>query len=285
MSTSSPEILNPAAEAMSSAARSAKTVTDKASAGIRNRVSQTCEQFTDSMDAVAQKLDVPAGIKDKWHATKDTAQAAIGQATRHLHEGKKAVQDKTTAVAHQAKSLSNQAAAQVPAPAAGRVTGLAQALRQRPAPVAAIVFAIFALLLLRRLLSQTAADSGQIRQEIHCENDHHHYAGHRTEHHHAGAQHPVGQRRAVPVEDAGETLLDMDPVVELAQQGIVVLQGLQVVRGLGDKRAGLGYQRGDRGGEESADRAKQRQEYQRDRGPPRQPPPSHKRHRGFQADG
>lgn len=109
MSTSSPEILNPAAEAMSSAARSAKTFTDKASAGIRNRVSQTCEQFTDSMDAVAQKLDVPAGIKDKWHATKDTAQAAIGQA-----------------------------------------------LRQRPAPVAAIVFAIFALLLLRRLFSQTA---------------------------------------------------------------------------------------------------------------------------------
>jgi ElaB/YqjD/DUF883 family membrane-anchored ribosome-binding protein len=156
MSTSSPEILNPAAEAMSSAARSAKTFTDKASAGIRNRVSQTGEQLTDTMDAVAQKVDVPAGIKDKWHATKDTAQAAIGQAMRHLHEGKKTVQDKTTEVAHQAKSLSNQAAAQVPAPVAGRVTELAQALRQRPAPAAAIVFAIFALLLLRRLFSQTA---------------------------------------------------------------------------------------------------------------------------------
>lgn len=156
MSTSLPEILNPAAEAMSSTARSAKTFTDKASAGIRNRVSQTREQLTDTMDAVAQRVDVPVGIKDKWQATKDTAQAAIGQAMRHLPKGKKTVQDKTAEVAHQAKSLSNQAAAQVPAPVAGRVTELAQALRQRPAPAAAIVFAIFAFLLLRRLFSQTA---------------------------------------------------------------------------------------------------------------------------------
>lgn len=156
MSTSSPEILSPAAEAMSSAARSAKAFTGKASAGIRNRVSQAREQLTDTMDVVAQKVDVPAGIKDKWHATKDTAQAAIGQAARHLHEGKKTVQDRTTEVAHQAQSLTNQAAAQVPAPVAGRVTDLAQALRQRPAPAAAIVFAIFALLLLRRWFSQTA---------------------------------------------------------------------------------------------------------------------------------
>jgi hypothetical protein len=75
---------------------------------------------------------------------------------RHLHAGKKTVQDKTTEVAHQAKNLSNQAAAQVPARLAGRVTELAQALRQRPAPAAAIVFATFALLLLRRWFSQTA---------------------------------------------------------------------------------------------------------------------------------
>ena len=72
MSSSSPEILNPAAEAMSSAARSAKMVTE------------------------------------------------------------------------------------VPSPLAGRVTELTQTLRQRPAPAAAIVFAILALVLLRRVFSQTA---------------------------------------------------------------------------------------------------------------------------------
>jgi hypothetical protein len=104
MSTSSPEILRPAAEAMSSATRSAKTFTDRASAGIRNGVSQTREQLTDTRDALAQTV---------------------------------------------------KAAAQVPAPVAGRVTGLAQGVRQRPAPALALAFAIFALLLLRRFLSKT----------------------------------------------------------------------------------------------------------------------------------
>jgi hypothetical protein len=106
------------------------------------------------METLTQKVDVPSGIKDKWHATKDTAQATIERATRHLHEGKKAVQDKTNEVTQQAKSLTSQAAAQIPAPVAGRVSDLAQVVRRRPAPAVTMVFAIFALLLLRRFLSR-----------------------------------------------------------------------------------------------------------------------------------
>jgi ElaB/YqjD/DUF883 family membrane-anchored ribosome-binding protein len=107
------------------------------------------------METLTQKVDVPAGARDKWHATKDTAQATIEKATRHLHEGKKTVQDSTKKAAQQAKILTNQAATQIPAPVAGRASDLAQAVRQRPIPAVTMVFAIFALLLLRRFLSRT----------------------------------------------------------------------------------------------------------------------------------
>jgi hypothetical protein len=47
--------------------------------------------------------------------------------------------------------LTHQARAQVPAPMMGRVNQVAQSVRQRPASVAAMVFAVLVLLLLRRL--------------------------------------------------------------------------------------------------------------------------------------
>jgi hypothetical protein len=106
------------------------------------------------METLTQKVDVPSGITDKWHTTKDTAQATIGKATRHLHQGKNTVQDTTNKVTQQAKSLTNQAATQIPAPVAGRASDLAQAVRQRPVPAVTMVLAIFALLLLRRFLSR-----------------------------------------------------------------------------------------------------------------------------------
>ena len=153
MSTSSSEVLSPATEAMSSNA-AADTSTERASAGIRHSLAQTREQLADTMETLTQKVDVPSGIKDKWHATKDTAQATIGKATRHLHQGKNTVQDTTKEVAQQAKGLTSQAATQIPAPVAGRASDLAQAVRQRPVPAVTMVLAILALLLLRRFLSR-----------------------------------------------------------------------------------------------------------------------------------
>jgi hypothetical protein len=153
MSTSSSEVLSPASDAMSSNP-TANTSAERASARIRPSLAQAREQLADTMETFTQKVDVPAVIKDKWHATKDTAQATTEKATRHLHEGKKAVQGKTKEVAQQAMGLTNQAAAQIPAPVAGRVSDLVQAVRQRPVPAITTVFAIFVLLLLRRFLSR-----------------------------------------------------------------------------------------------------------------------------------
>ncbi|MBV9058587.1 MAG: hypothetical protein JOZ09_05445 [Pseudonocardiales bacterium] len=78
-------------------------------------------------------------------------QAKIGQVAQHLHNGKETVQDKADEVRKQATSLTNQAREQVPAPVRGRVDQVAQSVRQRPAPAAAVVFAVL-VLLLRRLV-------------------------------------------------------------------------------------------------------------------------------------
>lgn len=151
MSTSSSEALSALVEAVPSG-DSATTTTSRALTGIRNGVGRAGEQLTDTVQALAQKVPLPLRVQDTWQATKDTAHAAMGQATQQLQEGKKTVQDTAHEVTRQAKSLTNQAAAQMPAPVAGRVTQLAGAVRQRPVPTAAMVLALFALLLLRRFL-------------------------------------------------------------------------------------------------------------------------------------
>jgi ElaB/YqjD/DUF883 family membrane-anchored ribosome-binding protein len=153
MSTSSSEALSSLVEAVPSA-DSAKTTTSRALAGIHNGVSHAGEQLTDTVQALAQKVPLSSRGKGKWQVTKDTAHAARGQATQHLQDGKKTVHDTAHEVTRQAKSLTNQAAAQMPAPVTGRVAQLAVAARQRPVSTAAMVFALFALLLLRRFIHQ-----------------------------------------------------------------------------------------------------------------------------------
>jgi gas vesicle protein len=154
MSTSSPEVISSAFEAAPSA-HPAKVLAGRASVGIREGLSHAREQFTDTVETVAHKAGVPLGVKDKLSATENTVQDKVEQVTRNLHEGKEAVQDKVDEVTRQAESLTNQAWEQVPAPVAGRITHLAQAVRQRPVPAAAMVFTVFALLLLRRFLRRT----------------------------------------------------------------------------------------------------------------------------------
>lgn len=153
MSTSSSEVLSPATEAMSSNA-AVNTSTERPSVVIRHSLAQTREQLADTLETSTQKVQVAAGIEEKWHATKDAAQATIEKATQHLHEGKRTVQNKTKEVTQQAKGLTNQAATQIPAPVAARASDLAQAVRRRPVPAVTMVFAIFALLMLRRFLSR-----------------------------------------------------------------------------------------------------------------------------------
>ena len=151
MSTSSLEVLSSLVKAVPSA-DSAKTTTSRALAGTRNGVCHAGEQLTDTVEALTQKAPLPSAVTGTWQATKDTAQAAVGQATRQLQERKKNIQDTAQEVTGQTKSLTNQAAAQVPAPVAGRVTQLAQTVRQQPVPTIAMVLAVLALLLMRRFL-------------------------------------------------------------------------------------------------------------------------------------
>jgi gas vesicle protein len=130
-----------------------ETSMSTSSVGIRDGIAHTREQLADTAETLGHKVEVPAGVMDKWHATKDTVQAKIGQVAQHLHNGKETVQDKADEVTQQATSLINQARAQVPAPVRGRVHQVAQSVRQRPAgnTAAAVVFAVLVLLLLRRL--------------------------------------------------------------------------------------------------------------------------------------
>jgi hypothetical protein len=121
------------------------------SVGIREGLAHTREQLADTVETLGHKVDVPSGVINRWHATQETVRAKIGQVARHLQDGKETVQDKGEEVRRQAKGLTNQARAQVPAPVVGRVNQVAQSVRRRPAPAAAMVFAVLVLLLLRRL--------------------------------------------------------------------------------------------------------------------------------------
>lgn len=149
MSTSSPEVVRSDSNGMAPSAR-AKTSLDNASRGIREGLARGRERLADQVEAVAHKAKVPAAVKDAWADTKNTVQDKVGQATRQLQESKDAVRDSANGMTQQAKNLTDQARAQVPEPVAGRVDQLAQVVRQRPVPAAAIIIAVLALLLLRR---------------------------------------------------------------------------------------------------------------------------------------
>lgn len=150
MSSSSPEVISSASFEAAPSAPRAKT-SSKAAPRVGEGPSQTRELLADTVGASADKVDVPSGVTDKVHATKDTVHAKLGQVTRHLQDSTETMQAKAEEVTRQVKSLPNQVPAQVATPVAGRVNHLTQALRQRPALAAAVVFTVLVLLLFRRL--------------------------------------------------------------------------------------------------------------------------------------
>jgi len=155
MSTSSPEVTRSVSGGTLPSTRPAKKSAGRASEGIREGLTSTREELASIMDASAasvHKVDLRSQLKDRLCAAKGTVQAKIGQAKRHLNEGRETVHDKADEVTRQAKSLTNQARAQLPTPVAGRLNGLTRAVRQRPVPAVAIVLTMFVPLLLRRLL-------------------------------------------------------------------------------------------------------------------------------------
>lgn len=147
MSRSAPEVISAASEELASVS-SARATMEKASAGTRGGLSHTREQLADRVPVWAPQPDLPVGVQDKWQAAKDTVAHKIGQVTQYVGAGKETIQDKTDKVTSQAKSLANQAQAQVPPPVARRVHHLTAAVRQRPVSVTAMVLTVIALVLL-----------------------------------------------------------------------------------------------------------------------------------------
>ncbi|MGH3887355.1 MAG: DUF3618 domain-containing protein [Pseudonocardiaceae bacterium] len=134
MSISSRERIGPASDRTAQPVQPAKTPSGKPPASIHQGSTHTREQLSETVKALAGKVDLPLRVKDKVQETRETAQAKIDEARQYLHKGTETLQDKAT----EAKSLSNQALAKVPAPVVGRIA------------VAAVLLGV--LMVLRRLL-------------------------------------------------------------------------------------------------------------------------------------
>lgn len=133
MSILSRELTGPASGRTAQPAQPAKTPSGKLPTAIHQGVTHTREQLADTVETLANKMDLPVDLsvraKDKVQQAKDTVQATVDEVRQHL---------------------SNQALANAPAPVAGRIEGLTEMLRQRPVAVAAVVLG--GLMVLRRLL-------------------------------------------------------------------------------------------------------------------------------------
>lgn len=108
----------------------------------RQDIKRTRQQLSDTVEALAHKADVPAGVKDKVADTQQTVQVQAEAATQHLLEGTAALQAKAGEVARHADKL--------PPTVAERIDPLIARARQRPLTAAAVVVGM--LWMLRRLL-------------------------------------------------------------------------------------------------------------------------------------
>ena len=98
--------------------------------------------------------DLSMGVKDKARDAKETAQAKIEDIKQHLLTGTEALQGKADETTQQAKDLTDQAVARLPAPLVGRVNQLMAAVRRWPVPAVAVLLSV--LLVLRRVLRRTS---------------------------------------------------------------------------------------------------------------------------------
>jgi hypothetical protein len=127
-------------------------------------------------------------------------------------------------------------------------------------------------------------DTGQIHHEIHREHDQDQHVGQRAEHGFTGAQQTGGQSRTGTVGGLLDQLLDVETVVELAEQRIVVLDLLQQRGHFRHQLGGLLDDDRDRGGEKPAHGSDPDDEHDGDRRPARKLAADQPGHRGFDTD-
>jgi hypothetical protein len=120
-------------------------------------------------------------------------------------------------------------------------------------------------------------------QEVDHQHDHDQRRGQRAEYQRPRAQHAPDERAAPGGEQMGQVLLDVILGVEPPELRIVILQGLRVVRQLGDQLGGLRGERRDRRGDEPPGRSDQGQQHDDDGRRPGHPPPGQPADQGIQA--
>jgi predicted nucleic acid-binding Zn-ribbon protein len=117
-------------------------------------IDRTREQLSDTVEALAHKVDVPTQVKAKAQQVTETVQGKTEELTHQLTDkvtkGADAVQAKADEAAAQAKGLIDQAVAALPPTVRDRVERAIAVARQRPVPTA--IVPVLVVLVLRRVL-------------------------------------------------------------------------------------------------------------------------------------
>jgi hypothetical protein len=141
-------------------------------ASIERDIEHTRAELSETVQALADKADVPARVKEKVAATAESAQAAAQQVTHQVQETAQQVthqvQETAQQVTHQvqegahvvaakAADAANQAMDRLPPPVRTRIGQLTATAKRRPVPTALTAAALVAavLLVLRQLLRRS----------------------------------------------------------------------------------------------------------------------------------
>ncbi|MGH3574187.1 MAG: hypothetical protein ACRDUW_20590 [Pseudonocardiaceae bacterium] len=151
MTTSSRELNGSSTAGTAQSGQPAKTPSGNATAEIRQQFTHG-DQLADAMEALAPKVELPAHVKTKVRETKETVQAKADDVQQHLQKSGGTLRDKAGEATLQAKTVTNEALAKLPAPVTGSIGQLTETVRKRPVPPAAVVLGVFVLFVLRRLL-------------------------------------------------------------------------------------------------------------------------------------
>jgi hypothetical protein len=128
---------------------------------LRRDIELTREQLGGTVEAIADKADVPARVKATVQETADTVRATADQVTaqaatvaqnvgEQVREGVEVLHAKAEDATEKAKNLTGQAVAALPPAVWPRIEQMMAAVRRRPVPAA--VTAVLVVLVLRRLL-------------------------------------------------------------------------------------------------------------------------------------
>jgi ABC-type transporter Mla subunit MlaD len=117
---------------------------------IKQEIDCTREQLGDTVQALADKADIPARVKDTAREAADQVQATAGQLGEQARHTAHTMQAKADDLAAWTRSMTDRAVAALPPAAAQRAEHVRTLVRQHP--VAAAAATVIGLWALRRLL-------------------------------------------------------------------------------------------------------------------------------------